>query len=135
MKPRYLRRIIKDYVQLLENPLPGIAIAQINNSDYLNYIVNIEIIDGIYNGVKQQMILKLDASYPNKAPRINLMSGQFFRYPYHHHVFSNILCMDILRDAWMDPNTIGSGWTSAYTFTTLLLQLQSFLADPDIPKS
>ena len=36
---------------------------------------------------------------------------------------------------FLSTKTEGSGWNSSYTISTLLLQVQAFLSDPDLPEN
>lgn len=50
-------------------------------------------------------------------------------------MFCQVICLDVLGNfdfvhtEW--KQTVGSGWSPAYTVTTLLLQLQSVLSERD----
>lgn len=64
------------------------------------------------------------ASYPEKAPKVkNLTEIK------HTNVFGSYICLDILTMSEETANTPFRGWTSAYTISSLLVQLQCFLFD------
>ncbi|KRX02559.1 Ubiquitin-conjugating enzyme/RWD-like protein [Pseudocohnilembus persalinus] len=135
MNPKAQKRIIKEYLNVQNNPLPGIAITQKQKNDYQSFIVNIKVLDGIYKNICLHFELKISNEYPIIAPKVNIFPGQALSYPYHHHIYNTWMCVDILEDAWMNPKVIGTGWTSAYTLETILIQIQAFMGDPDFPKN
>lgn len=61
-------------------------------------------------------------NYPNKAPKVKNLT-----HISHNNVFSSYICLDILTMSEETANTPFRGWTSAYTISSLLVQLQSFL--------
>ena len=73
--------------------------------------------------------------YPNQA-----IDGQ-----YHHHIFpdnthdenghhSKKFCFDLLDNDFMSTKEENTGWNPSYTISSLLLQVQNFLCEPDMPK-
>jgi ubiquitin-protein ligase/Mg-chelatase subunit ChlD len=60
--------------------------------------------------------------YPNSAPKVKNCT-----HINHPNVFSTYICLDILTMSEETKNTPFRGWTSAYTISSLLVQLQSFL--------
>ena len=133
-RARALKRSTKDYKELTENPQRGIAIQQLGE-DCFSFVVNIEVISGPYIGIKLHMLLKISENYPIKAPTMEIYPHQYFsEYGFHHHIFGTRFCIDMLSEAIMNSNQMGSGWTPAYTFKSLLWQIQNFVADPDMDK-
>jgi ubiquitin-protein ligase len=61
-------------------------------------------------------------NYPNKAPKVKNLT-----HISHKNVFGSYICLDILTMSEETANTPFRGWTSAYTISSLLVQLQSFL--------
>ena len=57
------KRIIKDIKEITDNPLEGIGITQYN-SNIMEYIVNIKLQTGIYNGYCIQLLLTFNDNYP-----------------------------------------------------------------------
>lgn len=71
----------------------------------------------VYEGLTFKLLIKFPVDYPFTAPNIVFSTPCF-----HPNVdqFGNI-CVDFLKDKW----------SAAYSVTTLLLSLQSLLADPN----
>ena len=131
-----LKRISKDIQEITKNPVEGIGIIQYEN-DFFKYIVNIKLLYGIYKGFCLQLLLTFSDSYPTKPPKILLFPGQNFDGRYHHHVFSDSngfykFCFDLLDNDFMKTDEEKTGWNPSYTISSLLIQVQNFLCDPDL---
>jgi ubiquitin-conjugating enzyme E2 C len=72
----------------------------------------------IYEGLTYKLLLKFPTSYPYEAPLVTFVTPCF-----HPNVdqYGNI-CLDILKDKW----------SAAYNVRTILLSIQSLLADPNL---
>ena len=139
-----LNRISKDLKELIQAPLEGIGIISLDN-DPKKYIVNIKIMYGIFEGYCLQLLLTFSDQYPIKPPRILIYPGQCFDNTYHHHIFQseikdeknqyfNKFCFDLLDNDFLPTSSEAhTGWNPSYTISTLLLQVQTFLANPDFP--
>jgi ubiquitin-protein ligase len=133
---RALKRIQRDLNEMECEPVGGIGIAKVSSDDDFLYVVNIKIMDGIYEGIIVQMEMTIPETFPVNAPKMLIYPGQSFGQEFHHHIYEGPkgykkFCVDILGDAVMDSNAQKSGWSPAYTFRTLFMQIQNFLADPD----
>ena len=136
------KRIIKDIKEITDNPLEGIGITQYN-SNIMEYIVNIKLQTGIYNGYCIQLLLTFNDNYPTKPPKILIFPGQELDGRYHHHIFDEYsygkgfkkFCFDLLDNDFMNVNEAKTGWNPSYTISSLLLQVQNFLSDPDMEES
>ena len=131
-----LKRISKDIQEITKNPVEGIGIIQYEN-DFFKYIVNIKLLYGVYKGFCLQLLLTFSDSYPTKPPKILIFPGQNFNGSYHHHVFSNHdgfykFCFDLLENDFMKTDEEKTGWNPSYTISSLLIQVQNFLCDPDL---
>ena len=130
------KRISKDIQEITKNPVEGIGIIQYGN-DFMKYIVNIKLMNGIYKGFCLQLLLTFSDSYPTKPPKILIFPGQNFDGQYHHHVFSDSggfykFCFDLLENDFMKTDEEKTGWNPSYTISSLLIQVQNFLCDPDL---
>ena len=144
MKALCLNRISKDLKELIQAPLEGIGIISLDN-DPKKYLVNIKIMYGIFEGYCLQLLLTFSDQYPIKPPRILIYPGQCFNNTYHHHIFQseikdeknqyfNKFCFDLLDNDFLPTSSEAhTGWNPSYTISTLLLQVQTFLANPDFP--
>ena len=139
-----LRRINKDIVEIIKSPIEGIGIVSLNNNP-MEYIVNIELLEGIYKGYCLQLLLTFSDNYPINPPKILIYPRQYFNGTFHHHIFKDTkidengnhfykFCFDLLANDFLSTNKELSGWNPSYTISSFLLQVQSFLCDPDIPK-
>ena len=131
-----LKRISKDIQEVTKNPVEGIGIIQYE-SDFFKYIVNIKLLYGVYKGFCLQLLLTFSDSYPTKPPKILIFPGQNFDGSYHHHVFSDHdgfykFCFDLLENDFMKTDEENTGWNPSYTISSLLIQVQNFLCDPDL---
>ena len=139
-----IKRINKDMKEITQSPIEGIGIASIDN-DPLKYVVNICLMAGLYQGYCIQLLLTFSENYPMKPPKILIYPGQAIDGQYHHHIFKDSLkdendlhfkkfCFDLLDNDFMSTSEEHTGWNPSYSISSLLLQVQNFLSDPDMPK-
>ena len=146
MKGRVLaiKRINKDMKEITNFPIEGIGITSLDN-DPMKYIVNIRLMTGIYAGYCVQLLLTFSDNYPSKPPKILIYPGQAIDGHYHHHIFTDYsrneqglrfkkFCFDLLDNDFMSTSKEHSGWNPSYSISSLLLQVQNFIGDPDLPK-
>lgn len=132
-----LKRIANDLKALDDCPLEGIGIASIDE-DPFRYVINMELMTGIYEGYKVQLLMTIPEDYPIKPPKILIYPNQTIGSGYHHHIFSassgyKTFCIDFLDNEFhMDTNAEHTGWNPAYTISSILLQVQNFIGDPDM---
>ncbi|KAL4435663.1 hypothetical protein ABPG74_018214 [Tetrahymena malaccensis] len=131
-----LKRIAKDYKEIQQNPVNGVGICQLDPNDPFQFLVNIKVMSGGYKDLLFHILLILPEQYPCKPPRMLIFPGQPYDHSFHHHIYPEDggyykFCIDLLDKAYMDSSAVGSGWSPGYTFCTLLMQIQNFLADPD----
>ena len=140
-----IKRINKDMNEITKSPIEGIGIVSIDN-DPMKYVVNLCLMTGIYNGYCIQLLLTFTDNYPTKPPKILIFPNQAINNEYHHHIFPDHsvdenghyfkkFCFDLLDNDFMSTNTEHSGWNPSYSISSLLLQVQNFIGDPDLPKS
>ena len=131
-----LKRIEKDISEINKNPIEGIGIIKYED-DFMKYVVNIKLLNGIYEGYCIQLLLTFTEYYPVKPPKILIFPNQEFGGTYHHHIFPDKdgfrkFCFDLLDNDFMNTNEANTGWNPSYTISSLLLQVQNFLSDPDM---
>lgn len=139
-----LKRIANDIRELSKCPLEGIGIAQ-EDQDPMKFIINIQIMMGIYEGYKVQLLLLMTDEYPIKPPKILIYPNQMIDSRYHHHIYESYqypyngyknFCFNLLDNEFhMDTTEEHTGWNPAYTISTILLQVQNFISNPDMPTS
>jgi len=136
------RRLLQDLKKLKEEPIP-LAAAEPCEDDLTlwNGIIGVDMEIPIFGliTVPLHFLIDFPADYPQSAPNI----GFSFEFEYNggaHYIMPDgrlkgkkVICLDILGNfggvhtEW--KQTVGSGWSPAYTVTTLLVQLQSVLCD------
>ena len=132
-----LKRIANDMKALDKCPLEGIGIASIEDEP-LKFVVNMELLDGPYRGYKVQLLMTIADDYPLKPPKMLIYPNQKMGNYYHHHIFEDIggykkFCIDLLDNSfYMDTNAEHTGWNPSYTISSILLQVQNFISDPDL---
>ena len=140
-----IKRINNDLKEITNCPLEGIGITSIDN-DPMKYVVNIKLMMGIYKGYCIQLLLTFTDNYPIKPPKILIYPGQTIDRTYHHHIFDEYsydngfnnfkgFCFDFLENEFMSTSEEHTGWNSGYTISSILLQVQNFLSDPDLPQN
>ena len=140
-----IKRISNDIKELYQNPIEGIGIASLNN-DIKKYVVNIKLLAGPYKDYCLQLLLTFPENYPIKPPKILIYPEQLFDNLYHHHIFNdNIkdengkcfkkLCIDLLDNDFMSNTEENTGWNPSYTISTILMQIQIFLSNPDLSEN
>ena len=146
-----LKRLSKDLRLCFEEFMPGVSACPIAADNLLEWHGNIRGL-GAYEGMVFHFKIKLDDDYPTGAPRVKILTG--LRHPF---VFGDWICLDILEKDWCpgghwemngkilkryqigavyvsDKKDRFSGWSTAYTLQTVLMQLQGFLMDEDIAR-
>ena len=136
------KRISNDIKEIFLNPIEGIGIISLDN-DIKKYIVNIMLLTGPYKNYCLQLLLTFPDDYPINPPKVLIYPGQLFDNLYHRHVFNDDskdedglcfrkLCLDLLANDFMSTKNENTGWNPSYTISTLLMQLQIFLSNPDL---
>ena len=138
-----IRRINRDIKEITKNPIEGIGIAPIDE-DPMRYVINMRLMTGPYQGYCVQLLLIFSDSYPTKPPKILIIPNQAIDEQYHHHIFIDEnsrdennshfkkFCFDLLDNDFMNTSAEKTGWNPSYSITSLLLQVQNFIADPDM---
>ena len=136
-KPIAIKRISNDIRELQKCPLEGIGMISIDNNP-MEYVINMELMMGPYQGYKLQLKMTIPDEYPIKPPTVLIYPGQRIDSDYHHHIFGHHqgykrFCINLLDNEFqMDINEEHTGWNPAYTISTILLQVQNFISNPDL---
>ena len=100
---------------------------------------------GIFEGYCIQLLLTFPDNYPIHPPRMLIYPGQSLDNTYHHHIFDsdltdeqgrhfNKFCFDLLENDFLPTSSVAqTGWNPSYSISTFLLQVQTFLINPDFP--
>ena len=137
-----IKRINKDMKEITKSPIEGIGIVSLSN-DPMKYIVNIKLMEGPYKNYCVQLLLTFPDNYPTVPPKILIYPNQAIDGQYHHHIFMDSsqdengnhfkkFCFDLLENDFMSTKEESTGWNPSYTISSLLLQVQNFLCDPDM---
>ena len=137
-----IKRISKDLKKITNSPLEGIGIVSLSN-DPMKYIVNIKLLQGPYINYCVQLLLTFPDNYPTKPPKILIYPNQALDGQYHHHIFPVSImdesgkgfkkfCFDLLDNDFMSTKEENTGWNPSYDISSILLQVQNFLCDPDM---
>ena len=140
-----IKRINNDIKEIYKNPIEGIGIISLEN-DIKKYIVNIKLLSGPYKDYCLQLLLTFPDNYPINPPKILIYPSQLFDNLYHRHVFNDTIkdengacfkkiCFDLLDNDFLSTKTENSGWNPSYTISTLLIQVQIFLSNPDLSEN
>lgn len=141
--PAARRRLLSDLKRLQEEPLPLAAAQPCSDQDLTLWdgVVGVEM-DVAHLGrvtVPLHFLIDFPADYPQSAPNIGFSfdfeyrGGAQYIMPDGRLKGKKVICLDVLGNfqdihtEWKD--SVGSGWSPAYTVTTLLVQLQSVLCD------
>jgi len=143
LTPASQRRLISDLRRLHEEPLPLASARPCSDADLTLWdgVVGVEM-DVTHLGhvtVPLHFLIDFPAQYPQSAPNIGFSfdfeyrSGAQYVMPDGRLKGKKVICLDVLGNfqsyhtEWKD--SVGSGWSPAYSVTTLLVQLQSVLCD------
>ena len=126
IKGKSIKRIFRDLEEIKRSPIEGLGVCIPNESNPFELRANILILDGIYKDILLHMIMYIPENYPTKAPKMIIAPGQNFTHDFHHHVFEDgktgghTICIDLLDHGFFGQG-IGTGWTPAYTISTILM--------------
>merc|ERR1719474_1805646 len=118
-KRRAVNRLQRDLVELERANLTSIAAIPLDKN-FFEWHVNIKATDGVFAGIYLHLILTFPDSYPNNPPKVQLCTTIE-----HPNVFGGYICLSMLRNE--TGNVPYEGWSGAYSATSVLMQLQSFL--------
>jgi len=129
---RAINRIYKDLQEIEDNPIQGLSICIPDESNPFSLHCNILILSGIYEGIMLHLHMTIPENYPLNAPKMKITPGQCFDNKFHHHIFGNVeggftICIDLLDHGYFFKGE--SGWSPAYTLSTILVQMQSFFSE------
>jgi len=135
-------RLKQDYKEVVNHPLDTIN-ARPLESDMYEWHCNIAgPAGGPYEGIVFHVIFYIPENYPAKPPKVRLCTRLD-----HPNIFRKWnrelkereemywICVDILASEWIPDSymqladTVGFGWSPAYSIQSILVQLQAFFFD------
>ncbi|KAF0976756.1 hypothetical protein FDP41_004051 [Naegleria fowleri] len=119
------KRLMKDWKEIIENPLKGINACPVSEKNLFTWHCNLKGY-GAYEGGIFHIIMNFPQEYPQKPPTITLCTRIE-----HPNVFGNTVCLDMLQE---NSGEKYSGWSTAYTVQSILVQLQAFLFEADVSR-
>lgn len=141
--PAAQRRLLADLKRLQEEPIPLASAQPCSDEDLTLWDgvigVDMEITHFGRVTVPLHFLIDFPSDYPQTAPNIGFSfefqyrGGAQYVMPDGRLKGKKVICLDVLGNfgsyhkEW--KNSVGSGWSPAYTVTTLLVQLQSVLCD------
>ena len=133
IKAKSIKRIHRDLKEIESFPIEGLGVCIPDESNPFELRANIQILDGIYQGMMLHLIMNIPENYPTKAPKMLIAANQGFTNKFHHHVFpdpkseGHTICIDLLDHGFFTAGE-KTGWTPAYTLSTVLMQMQIFFS-------
>jgi len=111
-------RLRREYCELLASPIANCA------AEPLEHDIGIWHANIYVPALEITFHFEIDYphNYPKQAPKVKNCTKIE-----HPNVFGTFICLDILTMSAETANTPFRGWTPAYTISSLLVQLQSFL--------
>jgi ubiquitin-protein ligase len=141
--PATQRRLLADLKRLQEDPIPLAAAKPCADEDITLWDgvvgVELEVTHIGHVTVPLHFLIDFPSDYPQCAPNIGFSfefkynGGAEYVMPDGRLKGKKVICLDVLgnfgnyHSEW--KSAVGSGWSPAYTVTTLLVQLQSVLCD------
>ena len=124
-KYRFINRIKEELNEIKNFPLEGIDIVSLDN-EFTEFIINIELLYGIFEGYCIQLLLKFNYNYPKSLPKILIFPGQKIES------FHNLIFISNEEFGNKNYNTFYLDTNIIISFRSLLLKIQNFLCNPQI---
>ncbi|KAL3909591.1 MAG: hypothetical protein SGILL_008029 [Bacillariaceae sp.] len=128
------QRLMTDWKELVQSQSSLTTVSAAPTANIFEWRANLRPAEGPFKGIVFQCIFEFTAAYPRDPPNIKLCTP----LP-HPNVFDNSnddgtgwICLDMIKV--YTSSTPYEGWTPAYSVTSILLQLQSFLFAENIPQ-
>ncbi|KAK3262957.1 hypothetical protein CYMTET_28216 [Cymbomonas tetramitiformis] len=125
------RRLLRDLHELAQEPLPGVTIT-VTETNIFCMIVTLTPQEGPLHGQSFDMELRFPCKYPAEPPNLRLLTDDLSGHP---NVYGRWVCLNMLRGGHIRGfDTVSSGWSPAYSLSSILMQLQSFLFAENVPQ-
>nr|ABA28995.1 ubiquitin conjugating enzyme 2 [Cladocopium sp. C3] len=112
------RRLLRDFKKMTADAPKGIQASPVGDDLFNWSAIVLGPQDTAWEGGVWKLKMSFNEEYPEKPPSVRFENEVF-----HPNIFPDgQICLDLLK---------GSGWSPAYDVCTILLAIQSLLADPD----
>lgn len=113
-----LKRLTKEYYDIVNDPPPGCSAGPVNDNDLFNWHASLTgPEDSPYQGGVFFLKFNFPTDYPFKPPKVAFTTKVF-----HPNINSNgSICLDVLRSQWSPALTVGK----------VLLSILTLLTDPN----
>ncbi|KAH7961640.1 hypothetical protein HPB52_010980 [Rhipicephalus sanguineus] len=121
--PQCLQRVQRDLAELHADPPPGVVVAPEENDITMLHAVIVGSWDTLLEGGLFHVVLKCPRDYPMRPPHACFLTGVQKGVSFNGHIHGWRICLSTLGTA---P---GPSWSPAQTIGSLLVSIQSLLAD------
>ncbi|XP_037565367.1 ubiquitin-conjugating enzyme E2 Z [Dermacentor silvarum] len=121
--PQCLQRVQRDLVEFHADPPPGVFVFPEENDMSILHAIVVGPWGTPLEGGLFRLQLKCPPDYPMRPPRVRFLTGAG-KVVFNWHIFGEYICLSLLGTA---PD--GPSWSSALSIGSLLVSIQSFLAD------
>jgi len=127
LKEAALKRLQRDLKEISQNPLPTVSAVPLEDNIFEWHANLLGSSSTLFGGLIFHITMIFPYCYPHQPPRVKM--EHFIDHP---NVFGSYICLDMLEQGQFSshqeklvPNT---GWTTAYSVQSILVQLQNFLS-------
>lgn len=113
------RRLRQDLLELQRDGICSVAALPLDKNIF-EWHVNIKPLDGVYSGVYFHLIMQFPTDYPASPPTVQIKTPIS-----HPNIFGSWLCLSMIKKH--TATVPYEGWSGAYSVSSILMQLQSFL--------
>lgn len=121
-----IKRISTDYREFQAANHTTIFASPVREDDFFGWAVNIlaPTNETRYKGIVVHCHIQFNDTYPSNPPTVRMCS-----LLHHGHIHGEHICLDMLRTH--HSSEAYSGWSSAYSLNSLLMQLQAFFFEEE----
>ena len=134
LKDNAHKRILRYLADLSRNPIEYVSFES-NDENMFEGHATITVQEGIYAGISIHVRIVFPPDYPMEPPAAFIANGFPMTHRHHEHVHSGgSICCDLTSNfKSFFRQQERSGWSSACSLSSLLMQLGTFFSDPDLP--